>query len=1184
MHLMKWGLKPRSRNYIACLLALIMSLSLIGLGNPGTVMAKTTDSPPAESLVVNINDNGEIIPIHTYTMAEMQALSGSVAYYSSIDSMPAPVITIAQGVTLNNLVADINSKYNANVTIGSSTLNSIRLHSTDSWSTEFTYDYLFGATRSYYPKLVETWDGTNNKTGAGCSDNPSLVDPMFAVSSYQARNLTNLDSTQMVGPTDTDSVTFRFCFGQTADDITNSTITTGRFGKWVNRMDINLPDGPDAPTLTPDSTDNTVGNAAEITFTDDGTWQNAVSIVRVNDVDLTPDQYTKTAGKITIAGTVFTETKDYSVYVKASNYKAATVTQTINQAQVQADLIVDGPAVAQSKSYTVAQLKSLEKDTSWPPAVTDKKPVIQSKYSAIDAGGRHNKYSAEGVRVKYLLEQAGVQPGYGKVIFHSSDGWTTVLTEENINDAQRYYYPYDASLQPVAVEPMLAYQSGKWTTQEADLTQMWAESPLRLFLGQYPETEVNNNNFAKKVVRMEVGELPLSPLVLTADSTDNTVGNPIDITFTENEAWRNAITEVKVDDTVLDGSKYTRTEAGKITIASDVFTAAKDYNIVVKAANYSDASVTQTVQAQQAAIVFTIDGDAVAAKTYTMADLQAMSATEASYPAKTGTVNCKGVALKDLLTNLNISDGSLIAQINITDAATFPIDPVTVADLLNADNAYLLTYLMDGGAVTGETPLRIYKAAPTPKTATIKNVFGITINKPVNPSSPPALTADSTGNKVGSPIDITFTEDQAWRNAITEVKVDSTVLDGAKYTRTEAGKITLDASVFTAAGSYTITIKADGYQDASLTQTVNNEYATTALVIKVDNGSPVTVTAEQIKALNPNNTLRYYSFAKDGKMNYYTGLGAPLAAILSQYVSLNSSDVQSMTVKAADYYRTFEDPQNELFGTRYYYPAAGDRVSVESIIAADAQDYATDDIGKLDNTNTMRLMMGQSSADERTNSWMVKWVCEIDITTFAATNVPVSGVSLNKTETSLVINKSEQLTANITPAGATNKLVSWKSDKDAVATVDSTGKVTAVGEGKAVITATTADGSFTSSCTVTVLLVAPPAVYTLTPVENDVYSKGTTPDGIWTMTVNPGNTGLKYFSVLIAPVVAHDGKETMVFTHLRDGAQLELNATEADFDVVDSAQAGFNVQAGDVIKVYPVDRLSNDGTNPFILQ
>ena len=86
----------------------------------------------------------------------------------------------------------------------------------------------------------------------------------------------------------------------------------------------------------------------------------------------------------------------------------------------------------------------------------------------------------------------------------------------------------------------------------------------------------------------------------------------------------------------------------------------------------------------------------------------------------------------------------------------------------------------------------------------------------------------------------------------------------------------------------------------------------------------------------------------------------------------------------------------------------------------------------------------------------------------APTTVSVTGVSLNKTSLSLVEGGSESLTATISPDNATNKAVSWKSSDTGVATVDGSGKVTAVKAGSATITVTTTDGSKTATCSVTV--------------------------------------------------------------------------------------------------------------------
>ena len=137
------------------------------------------------------------------------------------------------------------------------------------------------------------------------------------------------------------------------------------------------------------------------------------------------------------------------------------------------------------------------------------------------------------------------------------------------------------------------------------------------------------------------------------------------------------------------------------------------------------------------------------------------------------------------------------------------------------------------------------------------------------------------------------------------------------------------------------------------------------------------------------------------------------------------------------------------------------------------------------------------------------------------------------------------------------------------------------------ITATTNDGGFTDNATI---IVKEPAteqkpVYTVAPVADDVYTIGTTPDGISTMTVNSGKAGFRYVTVSITPNVSGSGNETAVFTHTRNGSQLGINATVADFDQVNTAQAGFNVEAGDVIKVYIVDELTNAADrNPVILQ
>ena len=96
-------------------------------------------------------------------------------------------------------------------------------------------------------------------------------------------------------------------------------------------------------------------------------------------------------------------------------------------------------------------------------------------------------------------------------------------------------------------------------------------------------------------------------------------------------------------------------------------------------------------------------------------------------------------------------------------------------------------------------------------------------------------------------------------------------------------------------------------------------------------------------------------------------------------------------------------------------------------------------------------------------------VTEKTVTVYDGTYVvPVTGVSLDESSITLDVGGNQTLTATVTPEDATNKKVRWSSDNEDVATVSEDGVVTAVAGGTAVITATTHDGLFTASCTVTV--------------------------------------------------------------------------------------------------------------------
>lgn len=103
--------------------------------------------------------------------------------------------------------------------------------------------------------------------------------------------------------------------------------------------------------------------------------------------------------------------------------------------------------------------------------------------------------------------------------------------------------------------------------------------------------------------------------------------------------------------------------------------------------------------------------------------------------------------------------------------------------------------------------------------------------------------------------------------------------------------------------------------------------------------------------------------------------------------------------------------------------------------------------------------------------------CKVSV---ESATVNVSSITLNKTSASLYVGETTQLTATVSPSSATNKSVSWTSDDTSVATVSSTGLVTAKSAGTATITCKAKDGSGKqTTCNISVKEYVKPTSITL---------------------------------------------------------------------------------------------------------
>ena len=97
--------------------------------------------------------------------------------------------------------------------------------------------------------------------------------------------------------------------------------------------------------------------------------------------------------------------------------------------------------------------------------------------------------------------------------------------------------------------------------------------------------------------------------------------------------------------------------------------------------------------------------------------------------------------------------------------------------------------------------------------------------------------------------------------------------------------------------------------------------------------------------------------------------------------------------------------------------------------------------------------------------------------TIVSLDAAITRITLSASSATLTAGESLTLTITTTPEDADRNLISWSSNNPSIATVDNTGKVTAIAPGTATITVTANDGSGVSAqCEVTVT----PASYVIT--------------------------------------------------------------------------------------------------------
>ena len=205
-----------------------------------------------------------------------------------------------------------------------------------------------------------------------------------------------------------------------------------------------------------------------------------------------------------------------------------------------------------------------------------------------------------------------------------------------------------------------------------------------------------------------------------------------------------------------------------------------------------------------------------------------------------------------------------------------------------------------------------------------------------------------------------------------------------------------------------------------------------------------------------------------GNSNYWSKFGNPVWE-LSENESMNEIYVQVRNLIACQngYYTIYIDD----FGVSKPCEDEDVRVPYTFLYGTSmAAPFVTGAVGTMSNlyeNETALQLKDRILSCTRKNQSLEGKVATGGVLDLTNAIIKPTGISLDKSNENMSVGDELQLTATITPENATNKNVKWKSSNSKIATVEN-GKVKAIAEGTATITATTEEGNLEAKCVITV--------------------------------------------------------------------------------------------------------------------
>ena len=261
---------------------------------------------------------------------------------------------------------------------------------------------------------------------------------------------------------------------------------------------------------------------------------------------------------------------------------------------------------------------------------------------------------------------------------------------------------------------------------------------------------------------------------------------------------------------------------------------------------------------------------------------------------------------------------------------------------------------------------------------------------------------------------------------------------------------------------------------------------------------------------NGGNSLNVFNLMKDGIGPVYERV-APMPTTITTNTTVNSSYKYQHVAELQNIYKGTVSLANKDLIKSYITNYGGVKLGYYSVNAYDY--YKNNPDGSGDYSYYLPLQMGRTNhaveivgwndnyskynfaqTPSGNGAWLCKnswgqnglggtagtgyfWISYYDATIqnvqgialeFVKNTVHTSSITLNNTSVELQEGETAQLSATILPTDATNKNISYTSSNELVATVNSSGLITAKGFGTAIIYVTSEDGYSNTSCSVKV--------------------------------------------------------------------------------------------------------------------